>query len=113
MVGQRMRWRVAAAPPGAQDVPFTADLEATDRSVVLDDLDQYMLPYAAVPVRMGEVRKSKVQFLSQFCGVMEQVRRALRRDRERRKLRLVISEVGFRLHGQLAVAFGYDQAADG
>ena len=71
MVGRRMRWRVAAAPPGAQDVPFTAEFEATDGSVVLDHLDQNILPYAAVPVGMIEVRKDRIQLLQQFWGLVE------------------------------------------
>jgi len=71
MVGWRMRLRVAAALPGAQDVPFTAEFEPTDSSVVLDHLDQNVLPYAAVPVGMIEVRKDQIQLLQQFWGLVD------------------------------------------
>ncbi len=71
MVGRRMRSRVAAALPGTQDVPVTAELEATDSPVVLDHLDQNGLPYVAVPVGMIEVRKNQMQILPQFWGVVE------------------------------------------
>ncbi len=71
MVGRRMRSRVAAALPGAQDVPITADLEATDSPVVLDYLDQNGLPYVGVPVGMIEVRKDQIQLLPQVWGVVK------------------------------------------
>ncbi len=71
MVGRPMRSRVAAALPGAQDVPITAELEATDSPVVLDYLDQNGLPYVGVPAGMIEVRKNQMQLLPQFWGVVE------------------------------------------